>query len=444
MSSSGASSSGRGRAGSVASTNFPAPSWVVVNQEDGTYTSAEQAPERVLRTKYNHIICIDGSTKDQTDGPVTNVGRISHLFPTEGKNGRRQQVVYQPGISNPAAYLKSETRLADKKYDQALGGDLGRHIVSLYRYICDNYEPGDSLYFFGLSRGAFIASLLASFIADVGVFSRKLHGATQSEYNDIILYLFTAWKERQGGPGAKYAAFMQTTTIEFLGLFDTVALLETPFITQECDDYWFAEQIDERPLIKRVYHAVALTEQRDCFKPALIKEKHRDQTVSQVWFPGTHESVGGANADPADTIGHATLAWMVAQLPDALQVDMEKLLLKTLGPRADRFKCCCVADRQPGTWTLGARQFRKELGSGIHEKRHVITRQPDFSSYTGIPEMLGANSGNDKLEKLTVERVTENEQKMLDVIKAHVDGIRPAVEGRFQKVQNAARAKALN
>ena len=51
-----------------------------------------------------------------------------------------------------------------------LGGVFGyglkRNVLDIYKYACRNYEPGDDIYAFGFSRGAFTIRLVVALIAD--------------------------------------------------------------------------------------------------------------------------------------------------------------------------------------------------------------------------------------------------------------------------------------
>ncbi|KAK4200218.1 hypothetical protein QBC40DRAFT_280461 [Triangularia verruculosa] len=96
---------------------------------------------------------------------------------------------------------------------------------------------------------------------------------------------------------------MQPTAIEFLGVFDTVVSLGFPDVagfrfTCAMPTNLLKRFIPRRPSIKRTFQAAALTEHREKFKCVLYKRKHQAQVPSQVWFPGSHESVGGGNGDP--------------------------------------------------------------------------------------------------------------------------------------------------
>ena len=45
-------------------------------------------------------------------------------------------------------------------------------ICQIYEFIAENYEPGDELFFFGFSRGAFTVRSVAGLVCDVGVLSK--------------------------------------------------------------------------------------------------------------------------------------------------------------------------------------------------------------------------------------------------------------------------------
>src|SRR3954469_24949288 len=58
----------------------------------------------------------------------------------------------------------------------AFGWGLKRNVLALYRFLCEAYQPGDRIYLFGFSRGAFTVRMLAGLIASKGV----LAGCDQS------------------------------------------------------------------------------------------------------------------------------------------------------------------------------------------------------------------------------------------------------------------------
>ena len=58
-----------------------------------------------------------------------------------------------------------------KAKDSAVGSSFDQHVVSGYRFLMRFYSPGDEIYIFGFSRGAYIARFLAEMLDYVGLLS---------------------------------------------------------------------------------------------------------------------------------------------------------------------------------------------------------------------------------------------------------------------------------
>jgi uncharacterized protein (DUF2235 family) len=105
--------------------------------------------------------------------------------------------------------------------------------MSGYKFLMRYYQNGDDMYFFGFSRGSYIARFLAEMLDHVGLLS-----AGNEELIRFVWKTFAKWQERQGGSSAEekkeaaemlrfMKAFRETFSrpvrrIRFLGLFDTV------------------------------------------------------------------------------------------------------------------------------------------------------------------------------------------------------------------------------
>lgn len=101
-----------------------------------------------------------------------------------------------------------------------------------YRFLMRYYQDGDDIYFFGFSRGAYIARFLAEMLDHVGLLS-----AGNEELVRFVWKTFARWQQRSGGEGKErekerdmfryMKGFRETFSrpvrrIRFLGLFDTV------------------------------------------------------------------------------------------------------------------------------------------------------------------------------------------------------------------------------
>jgi uncharacterized protein (DUF2235 family) len=109
------------------------------------------------------IFCLDGTWNDNDAGSkLTNVVKLHQsIAPTDDK-GVRQISHYVEGIAS-----------AEGEWAQFLRGAVGigvaDRIRKAYELLMASYEPGDEIYLFGFSRGAFEARSLAGFITLFGV-----------------------------------------------------------------------------------------------------------------------------------------------------------------------------------------------------------------------------------------------------------------------------------
>ncbi|KAL8354700.1 hypothetical protein RB601_004214 [Gaeumannomyces tritici] len=113
------------------------------------------------------VICCDGTWNNSNDGkdPSTNVSRLASAVAHKCCSGMPQVVYYHPGAGTEASALA-----------HFLGGFLGQGVVQdvaeTYRFVCDNYNPGDEIVLVGFSRGAFTARSVADMICNLGFLNR--------------------------------------------------------------------------------------------------------------------------------------------------------------------------------------------------------------------------------------------------------------------------------
>lgn len=100
-------------------------------------------------------------------------------------------------------------------------------MCQIYDFISNNYVPGDELFFFGFSRGAFTVRSVAGLVCDVGVLS-AVH---MSHFADM----WKAYRENTDGePFEKTTWYQQNKDklrltedlrIKVVGVWDTVGAL---------------------------------------------------------------------------------------------------------------------------------------------------------------------------------------------------------------------------
>jgi uncharacterized protein (DUF2235 family) len=229
----------------------------------------------------------------------------------------------------------------------AFGWGLKRSVLDCYKFICRNYEPGDRIYLFGFSRGAFAVRVLAGLVCNQGIvqpdsnadlerYARDAYREYRQNFNTtakpsralvhwlrgLRLRVINSRRRRQGRPIYTRAKNVQPaqawsgTAIEFIGVWDTVAAYGMPIaeMTRAIDKYiWPLSmpnyQLDPEVAIAR--QALALDDERDTFHPLLwneVKSVHPER-LKQVWFAGMHSDVGGGYPD--DTLSYTPLEWMM-------------------------------------------------------------------------------------------------------------------------------------
>ena len=111
----------------------------------------------------NIVICCDG-TNSPFGGVNTNV---AHLFERVGADDAHQYSRYEPGVGTFAADLFSVNigRTLGKLLGAAFGYGLKQNLENAYRYVVECYDPGDRLFIFGFSRGAFTARAVRPSVA---------------------------------------------------------------------------------------------------------------------------------------------------------------------------------------------------------------------------------------------------------------------------------------
>ena len=124
------------------------------------------------------VVCADGTwnrpEKDDTD-VATNVLRFARAIKPTARDGTPQQVFYDWGIGS----------YHDKVVAGATGSGLHKNIMDGYRYVVQNYAPGDDLYFFGFSRGAYTIRSLCGLINNVGIVKRPDARLIQKAFDQL-------------------------------------------------------------------------------------------------------------------------------------------------------------------------------------------------------------------------------------------------------------------
>ena len=256
------------------------------------------------------VFCCDGTWQDPADN--TNVSRLYNALTVSAD----QMTFYDTGVGADVSGL-------DRLIEGATGQGLFQKIQDAYTKIAHVFEPGDSIYLFGFSRGAYTARSLAGFIANCGL-------PTGTFTDNAVQQLFSAYRNA-GTRAATIAAVAHSADapqglsqpgIAFVGVWDTVGSLGIPALIGGIDmkQYGFLD-LNLHPDVKNALHLLALDEHRAQFPATLWNEPEplvAGQTLEQVWFSGTHGDVGGGNqqggpVDGGTRLCDITLGYMVAR-----------------------------------------------------------------------------------------------------------------------------------
>jgi uncharacterized protein (DUF2235 family) len=254
------------------------------------------------------------------------VVRLAERVAREDGAGMEQRVYYDTGVGTAGGHLR-------RIFDGATGTGLSANLLKAYHWLILNYEPGDEIFLFGFSRGAFTARSLGGLIRNSGVLTRR---ALHRERDAFALYRSRA---PQAHPRARESALFRrsfsvedVTPIHFLGVWDTVGALGNPLLAEGIGGRRnHFHDTDLSSSVRHAYQALAIDEKRVKFRPALWHQGKtgaaEGQVLEQVWFAGVHSNVGGGY--PRTGLADLALDWMV------LKAAAQGLSVEPLATRPD-------------------------------------------------------------------------------------------------------------
>jgi uncharacterized protein (DUF2235 family) len=258
------------------------------------------------------IFC-DGTwnTPDKTENGKhcpTNVVKMADALSPLSFDGTTQVLYYETGIG-------SEGHLHKRIFDGATGTGISNHILQAYRFVINNYEPGDELFLFGFSRGAFTVRSLSGLIRNSGILKTEnlnlvpkaysIYHSRQPQYQP---------REIESTLFRKTFAVEETTIIKFIGVWDTVGALGNPlFLNGFLSRRNQFHDTDLSTRIANAFHALSVDEKRKNFEATLWHQQpnSKDQVLEQVWFPGVHSDIGGGIPEKETGLSDISLKWML-------------------------------------------------------------------------------------------------------------------------------------
>lgn len=357
-------------------------------------TSASASPKHIA-------IFFDGTNNvEESD---TNVKRLHSLITLQ----QRPDIAtfYVEGVGSEYGAIGMGT-----------GWGFQRRVKPAYKFLLDNYRPGDRIHIFGFSRGAFSARVLASLLYHAGL---PQHAKLSSSEVAEIVYdtvkhpvadeaarrekVHKILKEKHGIVVAKEH---DGINVEILGLWDTVEALGFPDwgarikhklgikpygIDVDIPNTLYGDQLCN---VNYAFHALSIDDNREwIFTPLLLGRKALftkcpsagamlnakggiiPGRLKEVWFSGAHSDVGGGYQDSMHS--GVSLNWMISRINEA-QVGAgsntglaKPILPPGAGVNADRFGRS--HDPESGIFGLIYHNINRNIGAYLtNEKKHRV------------------------------------------------------------------------
>ena len=326
----------------------------------------------------NLVVCLDGTGNQLRAKGDTNVVRLYALL--DHSDPSRQMAYYDPGVGTFSASgaWTPIGRWFSRLLGLAFGIGLRQNLGEAYTWLMQHWEPGDRVYVFGFSRGAYAARALTGLLRTIGLMragSENLvpyaiasyaRGAREDKIDWDEVHDFSA-------TFARHVSGRSTIPIAYLGVWDTVKA--AGFL--RWDIRWpFTRQL---PNVARVRHAVSIDEKRRPYREYLV-EPTQDSRLEEVWFAGVHSDVGGT-FDDDPRLSTISLDWILdGAIEEGLIID----------PRLVRHRVHVDDANAVGTihkmdWIWALLTFRRRpIPAGAHVHTSVRERREKLPDYPAV------------------------------------------------------------
>jgi uncharacterized protein (DUF2235 family) len=331
------------------------------------------------------VICLDGTGNEVEAKASTNVFKLVEIL--DLSEPANQLVYYDPGVGTfaaPGAWTPAAQKIS-RLEGLALGHGLRQNLGEAYTWLMQTWEPGDTVFVFGFSRGAYTARALCGMLYRIGLLRP---GAENLVPYAIKLYARKPGKEGNlnnpdgwdrmdrfaGGLSRPVIGDSLAFPVHFLGIYDTVKA--TRILGR--DFHW--PYTNQLPNVAVVRHALSIDEKRRPYLPGLVPlDPTGKRSVTETWFAGVHTDVGGGFADHPE-LGKISMRWMV-----------DGAVAAGLRVRSRRYEARCklagseaLGDVHKMRWTWALALYRHRTipsGARVHASvRDRIAQQPGYAA----------------------------------------------------------------
>lgn len=305
-------------------------------------SSSDQAHRSAAR---QIVICCDGTNNTLT-GRLrdTHVLRLFEALQRSPSHVERV-LYYDAGVGAmdelPATGVVQWLRgKLDRLWSLAYGRGIYENIGQAYAFLMTHWRPGDQIWLFGFSRGAFTVRSVSGMVNLFGIlkpehevmlpillnvyFAAKKRPLFQRAVHKLSVTTFGSDETRSQLPSRGDVASQIRTSftspegaeagVHFVGVWDTVEAVGIRGLTATNP----ASPIITDKRIWHVRHALSLDEQRAAFRPRLYLQNDfgtpsDPQSLRQRWFWGAHGDSGGGYPLEESALADRALRWMIAE-----------------------------------------------------------------------------------------------------------------------------------
>jgi uncharacterized protein (DUF2235 family) len=250
----------------------------------------------------NIVICCDG-TGNEFGIQNSNVVKLYKML----VRSPEQLAFYHPGVGTMGA--RNALTSIGKWWTQAIGLAFGYgisdNVADAYLFLMRRFQPGDRVFVFGFSRGAYTARALCGMLHIIGLLAE--------DNEALVPYAIRMMKLKEFGVAADFKrtfAIASACKPYFLGVWDTVASVGWVYNAVKFP-YTRAAKNEDLQIVR---HAISIDERRAFFRQNLFGPPHdAQQDIQEVWFAGVHSDVGGSYPEPESQLSKISLQWMVCE-----------------------------------------------------------------------------------------------------------------------------------
>lgn len=284
-----------------------------------------------------------GLLPDESRTNVYKLYRATRSGPDSIIDPNKQLAFYIPGIGTPTPRHNSQWAHLKETAQQALGFGITKKVIDCYCAILGVWQPGDRIYLFGFSRGAYTARCVAHLLEVCGIPTRQDTQGTPLSLDPKSLRqvakqaascLYVGGMPRSvASANKRIDAFRATyapriglengASTYLIGIWDTVAAIgwqrffpDWTYDRHFCHDIQYARHLQSIDECRKDFKRVGWGGSGSVKWPERVDEPEQ---FGQIWFAGNHADIGGSYPENESRLSDITLDWMVRFISEKIR-----------------------------------------------------------------------------------------------------------------------------